>query len=140
MESAYGGPDGFKNFVREAHRRGLAVILDVVYNHFGPSDLDLWQFDGWQENDKGGIYFYNDHRSETPWGDTRPDYGRPEVRQFILDNALMWLEEYHIDGLRYDMILYIRSVHGGDEEIPKDDRSEERRVGKECRSRWSPYH
>lgn len=68
VESAYGGPDGFKNFVREAHRRGLAVILDVVYNHFGPSDLDLWQFDGWQENDKGGIYFYNDHRSETPWG------------------------------------------------------------------------
>lgn len=119
VESAYGGPDGFKNFVREAHRRGLAVILDVVYNHFGPSDLDLWQFDGWQENDKGGIYFYNDHRSETPWGDTRPDYGRPEVRQFILDNALMWLEEYHIDGLRYDMILYIRSVHGGDEEIPE---------------------
>ena len=65
VESAYGGPDEFKRFVREAHRHGLAVILDVVYNHFGPSDLDLWQFDGWQENDKGGIYFYNDHRSQT---------------------------------------------------------------------------
>ena len=120
VESAYGGPDEFKRFVREAHKRGLAVILDVVYNHFGPSDLDLWQFDGWQENGKGGIYFYNDHRSQTPWGDTRPDYGRDEVRQFIHDNALMWLEDYHVDGLRYDMILYIRSVHGdGGEEIPE---------------------
>lgn len=120
VESAYGGPDGFKRFVREAHRRGLAVVVDVVYNHFGPSDLDLWQFDGWSENDKGGIYFYNDHRSQTPWGDTRPDYGRGEVRQFIRDNALMWLEDYHVDGLRYDMILYIRSVHGdGGEEIPE---------------------
>ena len=80
VESAYGGPDGFKQLVWEAHKRGIAVILDVVYNHFGPSDLDLWQFDGWQENNKGGIYFYNDHRSKTPWGDTRPDYGRGEVR------------------------------------------------------------
>ena len=120
VESAYGGPDEFKRFVREAHKRGLAVILDVVYNHFGPSDLDLWQFDGWQENDKGGIYFYNDHRSQTPWGDTRPDYGRGEVRQFIHDNALMWLEDYHVDGLRYDMTLYIRSIHGdGGEDIPE---------------------
>ncbi len=85
------------------------MILDVVYNHFGPSDLDLWQFDGWSENGKGGIYFYNDHRSSTPWGDTRPDYGRGEVRSYIRDNAMMWLEEYHVDGLRYDMTLYIRS-------------------------------
>lgn len=120
VESAYGGPDGFKRFVREAHQRGIAVILDVVYNHFGPSDLDLWQFDGWQENDKGGIYFYNDHRSQTPWGDTRPNYGRGEVRQFIRDNALMWIADYHVDGLRYDMTLYIHSVHGdGGEAIPE---------------------
>ncbi len=53
---------------------GIAVILDVVYNHFGPSDLDLWQFDGWSENDGGGIYFYNDWKAETR-GHTRPDYG-----------------------------------------------------------------
>ena len=112
VESTYGGPTGFKRFVKAAHRGGIAVILDVVYNHFGPSDLDLWQFDGWSENDKGGIYFYNDWRSETPWGDTRPDYGRSEVRQFIRDNALMWLEEYHVDGLRFDMTLYIRNVRG----------------------------
>jgi len=119
IESAYGGPDGFKRFVEAAHRAGFAVILDVVYNHFGPSDLDLWQFDGWSENDKGGIYFYNDWRSETPWGDTRPDYGRPEVRDFIRDNALFWLEEYHLDGLRFDMTLYIRNVRGNEHD-PND--------------------
>jgi 1,4-alpha-glucan branching enzyme len=112
IERAYGGPKAFKEFVKTAHAAGFAVILDVVYNHFGPSDLSLWQFDGWSENGKGGIYFYNDHRSTTPWGDTRPDYGRGEVRQFIHDNAMMWFEEYHVDGLRYDMTLYIRSIDG----------------------------
>jgi 1,4-alpha-glucan branching enzyme len=117
VESAYGGPDAFKTFVREAHKKGLAVILDVVYNHFGPSDLDLWQFDGWSENDKGGIYFYNDHRSNTPWGDTRPDYGREEVRRFIHDNAMMWLYDYHVDGLRYDMTPYIRSVDASGKDL-----------------------
>ncbi|MCD6639905.1 MAG: hypothetical protein LT071_08330, partial [Nocardioides sp.] len=76
VESAYGGPDAFKAFVREAHRRGMAVVLDVVYNHFGPSDLDLWRFDGWAAEDgKGGIYFYNDHRSSTPWGTPGPTTG-----------------------------------------------------------------
>lgn len=119
VESAYGGPDGFKRLVKEAHRRDIAVILDVVYNHFGPSDLDLWQFDGWQENDKGGIYFYNDHRSQTPWGDTRPDYGREEVRRFIHDNVMMWLKDYHLDGLRYDMTVYIHSTNAGGEAIPE---------------------
>jgi 1,4-alpha-glucan branching enzyme len=110
IESDYGGPDGLKAFVKAAHEAGIAVILDVVYNHFGPSDLDLWQFDGWQENGGGGIYFYNDWRSETPWGNTRPDYGRAEVRQYIHDNAMMWLRDYRIDGLRMDMVPYIRNV------------------------------
>ena len=120
VESSYGGPDALKTFVREAHKNGIAVILDVVYNHFGPSDLDLWRFDGWSENDKGGIYFYNDYRSSTPWGDTRPDYGREEVRNFIRDNALMWLRDYHIDGLRYDMTLYMRSINGsGAMDVPE---------------------
>jgi 1,4-alpha-glucan branching enzyme len=112
VEIAYGGPLAFKRFVKRAHKHGIAVILDVVYNHLGPSDLDLWQFDGWSENNLGGIYFYNDFRANTPWGDTRPDYGRGEVRQFILDNVLMWLEEYHVDGLRFDSTVYIRTVDG----------------------------
>ena len=113
-ESDYGGPQAFKQFVKAAHAQGIAVILDVVYNHFGPSDLELWQFDGWSENERGGIYFYNDERAATPWGDTRPDYGRPEVRQYLRDNALMWLQEYHVDGLRWDATAYIRNVHGND--------------------------
>jgi 1,4-alpha-glucan branching enzyme len=120
VESIYGGPDAFKQFVKAAHEHGLAVIVDVVYNHFGPGDLDLWQFDGWSENDKGGIYFYNDRRSNTPWGETRPDYGREEVRQYLRNNALMWFEEYHVDGLRWDMIIYIKSIDG-DEENPAND-------------------
>lgn len=114
VEEAYGGPDGFKTFVKACHAKGIAVILDVVYNHFGPSDLALWQFDGWSENEKGGIYFYNDWKSDTPWGDTRPDYGREEVRSYIHDNALMWLSEFRCDGLRMDMVPYMRHV-GGDE-------------------------
>lgn len=117
VESAYGGPEALKAFVRQAHLAGFAVILDVVYNHVGPSDLDLWRFDGAHDGDGGGIYFYQDHRAETPWGATRLDYGRPEVRQFIRDNALYWLEEFHVDGLRFDMTLYIRTISGyeGDE-------------------------
>jgi 1,4-alpha-glucan branching enzyme len=122
IESTYGGPAGFQRFVKAAHQRGIAVLVDVVYNHFGPSDLSLWQFDGWSENGMGGIYFYQDWRAATPWGATRPDYGRPEVRQYIRDNALMWLEDYRCDGLRFDATAYIRNALGGDD--PDDDIAE----------------
>jgi len=115
VELAYGGPLAFKRFVKRAHQQGIAVVLDVVYNHLGPGDLDLWQFDGWSENDRGGIYFFNDDRAITPWGETRPDYGRGEVRQYILDNVLMWLGEYHVDGLRFDCTQFIRTVDGSPE-------------------------
>lgn len=115
IESEYGGADAFKALVKAAHEKGIAVILDVVYNHFGPTDMDMWQFDGWSENGLGGIYFYNDWRAKTPWGDTRPDYGRPEVRQYIRDNAMMWLEEFRVDGLRMDMIPYIRNVNADED-------------------------
>ncbi len=119
VDSDYGGSLGLKRFIKRAHQAGIAVILDVVYNHFGPSDLDLWQFDGWSENSKGGIYFYNDDRALTPWGETRPDYGRGEVRQFILDNVIMWLDEYRVDGLRFDSTLYIRKFgDSGSQELP----------------------
>jgi len=113
IETDYGTPEDFAAFVDAAHNHGIAVLMDVVYNHFGSTDSDLWQFDGWNENENGGIYFYNDHRSETPWGHTRPDYGRSEVRQFIRDNAFMWLEDYRCDGLRWDATSYIRFVEGG---------------------------
>ena len=122
LESDYGGPTGFRNFVKACHEYGIGVIVDVVYNHFGPSDLDLWRFDGWYENEGGGIYFYNDWRAETPWGATRPDYGRAEVRQYIRDNALMWFEDYHVDGLRWDATAYIHNVSGSD--TPDEDLAE----------------
>ncbi|HYW13931.1 MAG TPA: alpha-amylase family glycosyl hydrolase [Longimicrobium sp.] len=128
VEQAYGGPAGLKQLVDEAHARGIAVILDVVYNHLGPSDLATWRFNGWAQPDwtdlkgrheAGGIYFYGDWRASTPWGDTRPDYRRGEVRQFLRDNALAWLQEYRFDGLRWDMTPYIRNVKGGSH--PGDD-------------------
>jgi 1,4-alpha-glucan branching enzyme len=119
IESDYGGPCALKEFVKAAHSLGMAVIFDVVYNHFGPSDLDLWQFDGWSENGSGGIYFYKGAQGNTPWG-PRPDYGRPEVRQFIRDNALMWLEEYWVDGLRWDATAYIRNAFGNDNNPAND--------------------
>ncbi|MBN1362407.1 MAG: alpha amylase C-terminal domain-containing protein [Sedimentisphaerales bacterium] len=117
VESDYGTPASFRDFMTRAHELGMAVIVDVVYNHLGPDDLNLWRFDGWSENDKGGIYFYNDERAETPWGHTRPDYGRGEVRAFIRDNALMWIAEYGVDGLRLDATNHIRNRygHGGPE-------------------------
>ena len=120
VESVYGGPDAFKRLVKAAHEHGIAIIVDVVYNHLGPGDLDLWQFDGWSENEMGGIYFYNDRCAHTPWGDTRPDYSRGEVRQYLRDNALMWFEDYHADGLRWDMITYILSIDGNLEDRAND--------------------
>ena len=113
VEQAYGGPYGFKYFVNEAHRRGIAVLLDMVHNHYGPSDLGLWRFDGWSQDRFGGVYFYQDNRADTPWGDTRPDFGRTQVRQYIRDNALMWLEDFHVDGLRWDSTVNIRRHNGG---------------------------
>ncbi|ATC65532.1 1,4-alpha-glucan branching protein [Nibricoccus aquaticus] len=123
VESIYGGPDAFLAFIEAAHAHGIAVILDVVYNHFGPGDLSIWQFDGWNENNLGGIYFYNDWRAQTPWGDTRPDYGRGEVRSYIRDNALMWFRDFGIDGLRWDMSVYIRTYKGNTGD-PADDLKE----------------
>lgn len=114
VETAYGGPNELKRFVDEAHKRGIAVLLDVVHNHYGPNDLDLWQYDGWSQNGYGGLFFYNDNRAITPWGNTRPDFGRGFVRQYIRDNALMWLEEFRIDGFRWDSVLNIRTTNNGD--------------------------
>ena len=112
IESQYGSPGDFKWFVEQAHARGIAVLADVVFSHLGPSDLDLWQFDGWNIDGNGGIYFYQDERAETPWG-PRPDYGRSEVRQYIRDNILFWLQEYQMDGIRMDATKWIRQTEDG---------------------------
>ncbi|MGB9147294.1 MAG: malto-oligosyltrehalose trehalohydrolase [Acidobacteriaceae bacterium] len=91
----YGGPDALKSFVDACHARGLAVLLDVVYNHLGPSGNYLGKF---------GPYFTSAHH--TPWGDAvnLEDAGSHEVRRFFCDNALMWLRDYHFDGLRLDAV------------------------------------
>src|SRR5262249_7522672 len=94
-------------------------------NHLGPTDLSVWQFDGWFQTyngeDMGGIYFYNDWRADTPWGHkNRPDYGRPEVRKYLRDSALQWLQEFRMDGLRFDMTVFIRNVRGSDSDPPDD--------------------
>ncbi len=114
VESAYGGPDNLKRFIDEANKRGIAVLLDVVHNHYGPSDLDLWRFDGWSQGSYGGIFFYNDARAVTPWGNTRPDFGRSEVRQFIIDNQRQWAEEFRFSGFRVDSTLTMRTTDLGD--------------------------
>lgn len=120
VEDEFGGPDGFRQFVNEAHARGIAVIVDVVYNHLGVPAADMWRFDGWSQNDKGGIYFYNDWHSTTAWGETRFDYGRGEVRQYLRDNALRWLEQRFADGLRWDSVGSIRNVKDQNND-PGDD-------------------
>ncbi len=118
VESAYGTPNDLKKFVDAAHARGIAVSNDVVYNHIGPTDLDMWQFDGWSQNGLGGIFFYNDSRAYTPWGNTRPDFGRGEVRTFLRENAMMWLNEFRMDGLRVDGTKYIRRTDQNGVDIP----------------------
>ncbi len=112
-ESIYGSPNDMKSFIDTCHQNGIAVIIDVVYNHFGPSDLDLWQFDGWSTGGMGGVYFFQDWRASTPWGDTRPDYGRSEVRTYLRDNAMYWLTEFNADGLRWDSTVNIRTQNNG---------------------------
>ncbi len=111
-ESAYGSPEEMKQFVDAAHGRGLGVSFDVVVNHWGPSDLAMWCFDG-DCLGNGGVYFYSDWRSYTPWGATRPDYGRVEVRSYIRDAAMMLLHEYRADGLRIDGTKWIYGTDSG---------------------------
>jgi maltooligosyltrehalose trehalohydrolase len=93
--TAYGGPAGLKRFVDACHARGLAAVLDVVYNHLGPEGNYLSEF---------GPYFTD--RRTTPWGEAvnvdGPD--SDEVRRFFIDNALMWVDEFHFDALRLDAV------------------------------------
>ena len=108
VESGYGSADELKRFVDEAHERGIAVLVDLVYSHLGPTDLDLWQYDGDEQSGGGGIYFYDDDRANTPWGDTRPDFSRDEVRSWVHDNVFHWLDNFRFDGVRMDGTKYIR--------------------------------
>ncbi len=114
MDNAYGRTHTMKEFIKAAHQRGIAVILDVVYNHWGPEGLhdSIGQFDGWFFDNKEGVYFYADERSRTDFGE-RPDYGRGEVRAYIRDNAMTLLDEFRVDGLRLDSTVNVRRTRDG---------------------------
>jgi len=104
VHEPYGGPHALQRFVDACHRRGLAVVLDVVYNHLGPSGNHLGEF---------GPYLTD--RAATPWGDAvnLDGPGSDEVRAFLVDNARQWLRDVHVDGLRLDAVqtLHDRSAH-----------------------------
>jgi maltooligosyltrehalose trehalohydrolase len=94
-QSTYGGADGLRRLVDAAHDRGLAVVLDVVYNHLGPEGDVLPEF---------GPYFTDRYR--TPWGAALnfDGAGSDEVRRFFVDNALQWVDDFHVDALRLDAV------------------------------------
>ena len=95
VQDSYGGPSGLRRLVDAAHAHGLAVVLDVVYNHLGPEGNHLDDF---------GPYFTD--RTSTPWGPAlnADGPGADSVRRFVVDNAVRWVEEFHIDGLRLDAV------------------------------------
>ena len=100
VTSRYGTPDDFRYLVDQAHQHGIAIIMDWVPGHFCKDDQGLRRFDG-----------LNLYESDNPqlaenkgWGTLNFDYGRTEVQSFLISNALYWLEEFHIDGLRIDAV------------------------------------
>jgi maltooligosyltrehalose trehalohydrolase len=95
VQESYGGPTGLARFVDAAHRFGLGVVLDVVYNHLGPEGNVLWAY---------APYFTDAHR--TPWGDAVnvAEYGSDGVRRYLVENAVGWIRDFHLDGLRLDAV------------------------------------
>jgi maltooligosyltrehalose trehalohydrolase len=101
-QNTYGGPHGLKRLVDACHARGLAILLDVVYNHLGPEGNYLHEF---------GPYFTD--RMRTPWGPAFNFDGPASdpVRQYVLENVRLWIEDYEFDGLRLDAISAIADTH-----------------------------
>jgi len=101
VQDSYGGPEGLKRLVNTCHQKGLAVVLDVVYNHLGPEGNYIADF---------GSYFTD--RYKTPWG-AALNFDGPysdEVRRFFIENAIYWLTEFHIDALRLDALHAILDI------------------------------
>jgi len=122
-QHSYGGPEGLQRLVNACHQRGLAVVLDVVYNHLGPEGNYLGDF-GW--------YFTDAYH--TPWG-AAINFDGPhsdEVRRYFLENARSWIEDFHLDGLRLDALHAIidRSAKPFIEELVEEMRALGRRLGR----------
>ena len=100
LSSRFGTPEEFKALVDEAHGAGIAVVMDIVHSHSVDNELEgLGNFDG----KDGDMYFYSGPRGRHPaWGSRCFDYGRHETQHFLLSNCKYWMEEYHIDGFRFD--------------------------------------
>ena len=100
LSSRFGTPEEFKALVDEAHGAGIAVVMDIVHSHSVDNELEgLGDFDG----KDGDMYFYSGDRGRHPaWGSRCFDYGRHETQHFLLSNCKYWMEEYHIDGFRFD--------------------------------------
>jgi maltooligosyltrehalose trehalohydrolase len=122
-QDSYGGPEGLKRLVDACHRAGLAVVLDVVYNHLGPEGNYLAEF---------GPYFADRYR--TPWGPALNFDGRKsdEVRRFFLENALSWVCDFHFDALRLDAVhaIFDRSAYPFLEELTDTVHAEAARLGR----------
>jgi len=99
-ENAYGSPDDLRYMIDRLHQHGIGVILDVCYNHFSNTGNYLWYYDTTQ------IYF-DSPAVQTPWG-SQAAFWKQEVRDYFADNVLMWLDEYHVDGIRMDATRYMR--------------------------------
>ena len=100
LSSRFGTPEDFKALVDEAHGAGIAIVMDIVHSHSVDNELEgLGDFDG----KDGDMYFYSGDRGRHPaWGSRCFDYGRHETQHFLLSNCKYWMEEYHIDGFRFD--------------------------------------
>ncbi|MAD14513.1 MAG: 1,4-alpha-glucan branching enzyme [Alteromonadaceae bacterium] len=118
--SRFGGPDDFKYFVDQCHQNGIGVIIDWVPAHFPEDGHGLARFDGTH------VYEYEDPRKgwHPDWNSCIYDFGKDTVRQFLVANALFWLDKYHIDGLRVDAVasmLYLDYSREADEWVPNVD-------------------
>jgi 1,4-alpha-glucan branching enzyme len=99
-ENAYGSPDDLKYMVDKLHQNGIAVLMDVVFNHFSNGGNFLWNYDGTQT-------YFDNPAVQTPWG-SQAAFWRQEVKEYFSDAILSWLDEYHIDGFRMDATRYMR--------------------------------
>jgi len=120
IKRSYGTPEEFLDFVNAAHAHGIAVIIDVVYNHMSGRNL-LRDFGGYSTPEfPNGLYFNDAAHGTSPWG-PRPDFSRPEVASFIEDNALTYLLQFGCDGERWDSVANLRAFSSRGNTAPNPD-------------------